>query len=200
MRFEEYTTVRELPQEGIILVGEEHGNSRCAMLATEVLQHYQPPVVAVENHRPYGGNSGYSAMREVAAFAEARDVPQVGIDEYTRNLWGSAPNRVELLADANRFSYPIAEDGDLTEQAIADARRRIADKYSERVWKEMYEWRERLMAARLREIVEEYGAPVVAAVGTFHINALAEYLAKREWTLAVGDSRVSQPAVATSTT
>jgi hypothetical protein len=192
--FEEYTTVRELPQEGAILIGEEHGNSRCAELARKVLDYYEPPTVAVENHTPYRGRRNYSAMREVAAYASRENAPQVGIDEYTRRLWGSAPNRIELLEDANRFSYPILEDGDLTEQAITDARERIADKYSERIWKEMYEYRERLMAARLRSIVAEYEAPVVAAVGTFHINRLAEYLSQRDWTLSVGDSRVSQPS------
>lgn len=186
MNFDDYTTVEEVLGGNVVLVGEEHGNERCEALAEKVLDEYQPPTLAIESARPSRPNTG--ARRAFYDYAKERTLPFIAIDE--NNRWHDLDYNGPLHRDANNFSHPIEEDGDLDPQAITDARNRIQEKYGSDIYHAMYTEREEAMAGRINTLLDFFDTPIVVGIGTFHIRALRDYLEAYDDKLRVDDRRI----------
>lgn len=181
--YDDFTTVATLGNGEVVLVGEEHGNRTCGELATDVLEDVEPVAVAVEHARLWYSATLGAAMGRMAAYARRHGVPLIAIDE-TSQIWRSTlgPNdrQAQFLAIANSFTHPITERGDVNERAIDNARQAIYELYGPDTYDALYELREQAMAERLKRAVHDYGEPIVAAIGTFHIKALQRYYESAE--------------------
>jgi SAM-dependent methyltransferase len=185
----------------VYIVGEEHsgeGARRAGSLARELLRNIEEPeVVAIEDNSPSvkrGGAMGavYSFAEENLASVFAIDEPKSSIREACSEVGCSYGS---LLLDANEFSHPIQEDGDLDPRAIRDARERVKENYGERVYDAMYTHREKQMAGRLRYLAAHY-KPIVAAVGAFHVPSITHRLEPgQEGEISVGSDRATTPAL-----
>ena len=174
---DEYTTIEQIGD--IFLVGEEHGNKNSRQLIERLLDERQPDAIGYE--MPPGNRPASSGMRAALQHAQQRpDVPAIAVDigerdEMWREVLSSSEHRGELLRDANRFTYPITDNGNLNPQAIHDASNRIRNWWSDNVWRAMYPRREAVMARVLKKMEREYGE-VLCVIGAFHIQRLAQIL------------------------
>lgn len=184
----EHTDKTTVAQVGdIILIGEEHRNSRCRFLAETVLDDVTPGVIALE-HRSQMGAIG--ALQE---YARSYAVPAVKIDGPKR-FRQTVDSVIDLLDTANHFEYPIQEDGDLDPRAPRVARKMVRDEFGLDTHREMYPERERYMARRLNRLAEDYDGPVVAGVGAFHVEAIVEMLPRVGAMESISPSRVKEYA------
>lgn len=196
--YEDFTTVEVLMDGDLIIVGEEHGNENSKRLMQRILDKTDPGMTAVEQG-PHHARPVDGAMGEVARYAEREGIDLWHIDNEDR--WRSIRSDTdmrELLDVANQFSHEIQLDGDLDERAITDARERVRDQFGNEVFNAVYPDREETMAEYLRWLgnITTY-PPAVAAVGAFHLPAIAEIIEEDKPTLGRADwDRVTQHSLA----
>lgn len=182
MPFEEYTTVEEVLDGDVILIGEQHeepGASRSNDLAWEVIGEYSPQTVAIEAYRPL--NRTGTAQGALYDYSREEGIPLVAIDE--NNQWGDLEcDRHDLHEVANTFSHPIQEDGDLDAGAIYDSRSNVLHEFGEEAFEMMYEDRELAMAQRIRGTLMRTSVetPLVVAMGAFHVPIVRDHLTNGE--------------------
>jgi hypothetical protein len=169
MPSDNHTTVQTAQGGDIILVGEEHGNSDSAALMDRVLDEHEPAALAQERE-PNQRLLRRGAMGAATSYARRHNLPTVKVDI-------GSPSEPGLMTVANEFTAPIEEDGDLDPQAIEDARTAVRDEYDYETYRAMYIDRERAMAANLQASLQEFGAPIICALGAFHILSVRELVA-----------------------
>lgn len=180
-RFQDHTTVESCHGGDIILIGEEHGNSKCESLAEDVIDDVEPGVFAVEMppRSPVSGRGAMGAVRR-AANAAGEPVINIDIENRSRKFKETTDERWKLTRRANVFSEPIEEDGNLEERAIWDARARVKAEFGADTWRIMYPIREAEMARQLLTANRQYDGRVVAAIGAFHVPAVSRFLVHEE--------------------
>lgn len=193
MPFDNHTTVQTALDEQVILVGEEHfppGREHCRDLMQRVLEEYDPPTLAIEATRPTAGRSSGMGVAQSFASEEAR--PLVAIDDGRKSWSGVVDDERGMLDDANYFKEPITPDGDVPIESIDYARKSFREKFGEEASAAMHADRERIMAARLRHMVEsdDFDTPIVAGIGTFHILALHAFLENENDTESPSERRI----------
>jgi len=187
------TTVQSLDDGDIILIGEEHsgtGANRCKRMARHLIDEIDPQTLCVEyppRNNPY---HGIGAMGYFSDYAQEHSLPLIHIDKEKDDRREVVDSYGKFCTDANKFTYPIEEDGDLDSRAITDARKRIYDEYGREAYEAMYIDREIYMAGILREIKRRYRLPIMVGMGTFHIFAVRDMYNSMENKVAFGASRV----------
>lgn len=179
--FDDYTTVESCLDGDVILVGEEHGNNRCADLAGRVLDAVEPGAIAIEEP-PERRAPHSAAMGEVSSYAKNNGLrlAKIDIENRTRRFSQAIGNQRGLHSTANNFTFEIQEDGNLNPKAIRDAREAVKEQFGVSAWRIMYPIRETEMARNLLTLRNEYDGPVVAAIGAFHVPAVSRFLAHQE--------------------
>lgn len=184
-------TVERLDDGDVVLVGEKHsgrGAERSRELAERVLDDVQPRTIAIEasaGKRP--GSAG--GMTIGHRYARDNGLPCLTID--TPKRFGETTDRVgELYRDANIFTHPIQEDGDLNPKAAHNARQAVYELYGKDTFYRMYLKRESKMAARLRRATERFSTPIVWFGGAFHVEYLAKKYRLQTHTEPVGGRRI----------
>lgn len=161
------TTVERIGD--IVLIGEEHRNKRSAKLAEEVLDGLNPGVIGLEHV------AGTGAIGVLRRYADNHGITRVKIDGPKR-FRRTVDDVHDLIGTANFFADPIQEDGDLDPEVPQIARNKVRDKFGLDTHRQMYPERERYMARRLNRLRESWDTPVVAGMGAFHVDAVAEMM------------------------
>lgn len=167
--FENYNTVAEVQDGEIVVVGERHGDERSADLVSRVTDKYDFDAVGVEALIGDGG------MGAAIDFAEG-SMPIAVIDRRPSFETAEGDDRSELIEEANTFSKDLDENGDISWDAIADARKRVREKFKFETYCSMYPERETAMAERINWLNERHDGKILVVVGTFHIMALEKLL------------------------
>lgn len=193
MTLTDKTTVEELEDGGLIIVGEEHtppGALYSQALGERVLDEYQPGTVAIE--MPPGRITGSSgAMGLAREYAKRNGTRLLTIDNQRHLMHRVVDPTQSLMRAANQFTHPIREDGDLNENAIWNARQAVHELFGDDAFYEMYTHREENMAARLREAMRRFPQPIVLFCGAFHVPSLVEQYEQGDDTLPLAGKRVT---------
>lgn len=177
---EEKTTVQTVEGGEIILVGEEHRNQDSRELAERVIEEVDPQTIAVERSgKKYPITSSTAGGMEYGAwYAEQEKIPLLHVDtkhdKPFRLRRKEGYGTLSLSREANKFSHPIEEDGDVDPRAISDARERVREQFGDDIADAMYIDREEMMVKNLLWAKENFPTPIVVNIGTFHILRMKE--------------------------
>lgn len=177
----------------IVLIGEEHRNERSAKLAEEVLDGLNPGVVGLEHVADTG------AIGVLRRYADNHGITRVKIDGPKR-FNSTVDNPRELIGTANFFADPIQEDGDLDPEVPQIARSKVRDEFGLDTHRQMYPERERYMARRLNRLAEDWETPVVAGIGAFHVDAVANMIPRVGAIESIGATRITTTTSTEATT
>lgn len=179
---EELTTVSRIrgttSGRDIFLIGEQHeppGAEICNQVARNVLEEVEPNAIGVEMP-PSSRVPPNSGMGACKSYARENNIMAYRVDKDRREMRESTDSYMRLSIVANEFSHSIEDDGDLNPEAIADARERVRNEFSQDAFRAMYLSRERHMKRKMIELHRRSNGHTVWSGGVFHIDSLSRKL------------------------